>query len=399
MESEWSEKIGLVEHHYAVMSADIEKLRADITTLIEKLANRESKITALFGHVESAKKVELVIGDMKNRISKLDGDIMYIFDELKRLEGVGGSGNGGDGLSLPSLESKIDLVRSESKSHWERVARQVKQDLDSLRVKIERISIVRDEYDRLSNEVSNLHDMVVGGVGRRAESMPSLISAQPAPNHRSFDLLSSSFSPSPPPLLGPHGGGPDSSLLSVVDEGIGSAHTQSVAHSSSIVHKILTTRDEGMIGSISVPSGGSEMGTLKVDVHTNRLIWRIENMAFVLRDPHRFPKIFVSPEFASFSPTNDVMIARLKLFPTGSDQSRIDGCCSFYLRCVQGLVVRFSVDVAGELVETFECEYEKQRDKGKHDFIKLNEVIEPDGSITIGIDVRSIRQIQIGAKP
>jgi hypothetical protein len=52
--------------------------------------------------------------------------------------------------------------------------------------------------------------------------------------------------------------------------------------------------------------------------------------------------------------------------------------------------VRYAIDIAGEVMDTFECEYEKQRDKGKHDFVKLNEYIEPDGSVVIGIEIRSI---------
>ena len=149
------------------------------------------------------------------------------------------------------------------------------------------------------------------------------------------------------------------------------------------------------IATIPVPMGGSEVGALRFDPSTNRILWRIDNVASMLREPSRFAKILVSPEFSATC-SQTTLIARMKLFPQGSDQSRVDGSCSFYLRCLPGVVVRYSVDLAGEVMDTFECEYEKQRDKGKHDFVKLNEYTHPDGSVTIGIQLKAVSPMVSG---
>lgn len=375
MESEFNSKHDVLSSQLSYVRSEIEKSKSDFSSLVERLAVREAKITQLLNQLETAKRSEVLLNEQNNRIAKLDGDIVFIFEELKRVEDLIVSGEFGNSAGI---ESKLDLVRSESKSNWERVNRQVKLDIDSLRVKIERIGIVRDEYDRISSQVRELQDLVVGGTGSMRKQMdtgmPSLVKGSGGL------LLNSSLVQ-------------DSSILSVVDEGIGSANTHSLSHDhhseKSMVHKILSGSDPMSV--VAVPTGGSEMGSIRVDGPTNRLIWRIENMEAVIRDMNRYPRIFVSPQFSTYSPENNVLIGRMKLFPQGSDQSRIDGYCSFYLRCVAGIVVRFSVDVAGELVETFECEYEKQRDKGKHDFIKLNEMIDPDGSLSIGLDIRSIK--------
>ena len=377
MESEFNSKHDVLSSQLLVVRSDMEKSKSDFSSLVERLAVREAKITQLLNQLETAKRSEVLLHEQNNRIAKIDGDLVFIFEEMKRVEDLIVSGEFGNSAGI---ESKLDLVRSESKSNWERVNRQVKLDIDSLRVKIERIGIVRDEYDRISSQVRELQDLVVGGASTSMRKQ--LDSGMPSLGKGSGQglLLNSSLVQ-------------DSSILSVVDEGIGSANTHGFAHDhsgeKSMVHKILSISDPMSV--IAVPTGGSEMGSLRVDGPTNRLVWRIENMEAVIRDMNRYPRIFISPQFSTYSPDNDVLIGRMKLFPQGSDQSRIDGYCSFYLRCVAGIVVRFSVDVAGELVETFECEYEKQRDKGKHDFIKLNEMIDPDGSLTIGLDVRSIK--------
>ena len=140
---------------------------------------------------------------------------------------------------------------------------------------------------------------------------------------------------------------------------------------------------------------------LRADAATSRVLWRIDNMAGMLREPGRFPRIMVSPEFTAMGDEDEdgfsgkaCMVGRMKLFSLGSDQSRLDGNCSFYLRCLSGVTVRFAVDVNGEIKDTFECEYEKQRDKGKHDFCKLVDHLEPDGSVTIGIEIRSVTRIK-----
>jgi hypothetical protein len=52
------------------------------------------------------------------------------------------------------------------------------------------------------------------------------------------------------------------------------------------------------------------------------------------------------------------------------------------------------VDIAGEVMDTFECSYEKQRDKGKHDFVKLNEYLQPDGAVILGLEVKSVAPMQ-----
>ena len=171
---------------------------------------------------------------------------------------------------------------------------------------------------------------------------------------------------------------PTSSNISFSDEGI---VTQPEIEAKKLMAGRLTNSSI-----IPIPIGGSELGSLSFE--SSRIVWRIDHIASMIREPNRYPKIIVSPEFSVSSLTG-----RMKLFPQGSDQSRVAGNSSFYLRCLAGIVIRYSIDIAGEVMDTFECEYEKQRDKGKHDFVKLNEYTNPDGSISIGIHIKEIRQI------
>lgn len=360
LESEWSQRHSVLASQLDSLSEELRKNKLELSNYNEKLAARDARLHQLMTSGETGKRLldrtEQLAGDVSSRVIKIEADVLVLSEDLKRIsESIG---------SYTHLESRLDLSKAECRSNWERTSRQAKHDVDSLRIKLERIAIVRDEYDRLSSEMKTLHDLVIHG-GGAVSKKPNVL---PPPSF------------SPPPLLqqsdSPAGGETNnSSSLSVLDDAIRSCASGIAARLTSVP-------------SILVPTGGAETGSLRVDPSTSRVLWRIENVASIIREPARYPKILVSPEFTASK--DATLVARMKLFPHGSDQSRVDGNCSFYLRCLPGVVVRYAVDIAGEVMDTFECEYEKQRDKGKHDFVKLNEFIEPDGSVVIGIELRSI---------
>jgi hypothetical protein len=365
VEAEWAQRHATLESKLELISDQVGKHKSEISSVKEKIVARDSRLTQLMNSGETGKRLldrtEQLAGDVSSRVIKVETDLQIISEDVKRVSDLVNS--------TGQIESRLDLCKSECRSNWERTARQAKQDVDSLRVKIDRVAIVRDEYDRLSAEMKSLHDLVLSvstgkemmKIPRKTQSPPPLLFQS---NHQHSPSLGDAAA--------------DSSSLSFLDEGILSVSSGVTARLSSIP-------------SILVPTGGTESGSLRVDPSTSRILWRVENMASVIREPARYPKIFVSPEFtASKDGKTNSIIARMKLFPHGSDQSRINGNCSFYLRCLPGVVVRYAIDIAGEVMDTFECEYEKQRDKGKHDFVKLNEYIEPDGSVVIGIEIRSI---------
>lgn len=362
IESEWAERHATLASKLDSLSEEVRKNRSDLSSYNEKLTARDARLSQLMSSGETGKRLldrtEQLAGDVTSRVIKLEVDFQSFSEDLKRVA---------DAVdSVTNLESKLDLSKAECRSNWERTSRQAKHDVDSLRVKLERIAIVRDEYDRLSSEMKSLHELVLSHSTGKRNDFRHPISASPPPLYQ--QVVHQSNSPS----------FDSSSSLSVLDEGIFSASSGITARLSAIP-------------SILVPTGGAESGTLRVDPSTSRILWRVDNMASVIREPARYPKIFLSPEFtASKDGKSNALVARMKLFPHGSDQSRIDGNCSFYLRCLPGVIVRYAVDIGGEVMDTFECEYEKQRDKGKHDFVKLNEFIEPDGSVVIGIELRSI---------
>ena len=342
MESDWAAKWANLSGRIGSVDDSVAKVRNELIAAVDKAAVREGKLTQLHVSVETGKrsseKVELSLLEVVNKMAKLETDMAFLFEEIKRIDG--------EHSSVFSLEAKVELGRAECKSNFERVQRVGKQDLENVRIKVERLAILKDELERIKPLIEEF---------KSGQMVPPLVQNFAMPS-----LLRASDSPLS-----------ESSLLSLVDEGI------AVAGGIRVSDNIY----------IPVPTGGAESGTIRTD-GVNRLSWRIDNMAAVVREPTRWPNIFVSPQFEQAG-----LVGRLKLFPTGSDQSRIEGNCSMYLRCLPGVVVRFAIELGGEVVETFECEYEKQRDKGKHDFVKLNEYIAPDGSLTIGLEIRSIRPI------
>lgn len=362
LETEWATKFSRISANLDSLRIETDRHRMEYNQFVEKHSLKENKLYTMLSQAEEARKESArstaAVGEFNSRISKVESDVSFALEELRRDDSGGSSG-----LSTALFESKLDLVRAENKSNWERVNRQTKQDVDGLRIKLERLGLLRDEFERINNEVQNLHELIITGKNKNENSVvPPLV--QIIPNKQ--QTLSN-----------------DSSILSLIDEGIST--------SPGIVHRIVSGPQL-----VALPNGINETtGSLRIDNPTNRIIWRIDNMDSVLREPNRYPKILVSPEFTSYSEVKplDVLIGKLKLFPIGSDQSRVDGHCSLYLRCLPGIVVRFAIDICGEVIETFECEYEKQRDKGKHDLVRLSEYIQSDGSITVGLEIRSIRAI------
>jgi uncharacterized coiled-coil DUF342 family protein len=366
LETEWATKFGRISANLDNLRIETDRHRTEYNQFVEKHSLKENKLYTMLSQAEEARKESsrstAAVGEFNSRISKVESDVSFALEELRRDDESGGS----SGLSTALFESKLDLVRAENKSNWERVNRQTKQDVDGLRIKLERLGLLRDEFERINNEVQNLHELIITGKNIRQNENSSVVPplVQILPNKQ--QTLSN-----------------DSSILSLIDEGIST--------SPGIVHRIVNGPQL-----VALPNGINETtGSLRIDNPTNRIIWRIDNMDSILREPNRYPKILVSPEFTSYAEVKplDVLIGKLKLFPIGSDQSRVDGHCSLYLRCLPGIVVRFAIDVCGEVIETFECEYEKQRDKGKHDLVRLSEYIQSDGSITIGLEIRSIRAL------
>ena len=367
LEHEWSEKLGSMQGRMDQLSNEIRKSKEEMASLGDRMIARDTKMAQLGTLADTSKRVmeksEQLSSQLNNRLLKLESDIQLSFDEIRRVEETS--------THILNVESKLDLSKAECRASWERVVRTTKQDVDGLRIKIERLTVVKEEYDRLSSEVRSLHDLVVGLSTRRVDDSPIIVADQQNihPNNQRSD--SPSIDPS------------DTSL-SVMDE-----------------HLIVA---DGIVARLSafptilVPVGGAESGSLRVDSSSNRILWRIDNIASMIREPARYPKILVSPEFTATPVVNgkegETLVGRMKLFPTGSDQSRIEGNCSFYLRCLPGTVVRYSVDIGGDVMDTFECSYEKQRDKGKHDFVKLNEYMLPDGSVTLGIEIKSVTPMQ-----
>jgi hypothetical protein len=392
LEHEWSDKWGSLEARIDQLVGEIRKSKEEVATMGERMIVRDSRMAQLNTMAESSKrlmdKTEQLSSQVHNKILKLESDVQIAFEEIKRVEE---STN-----QIMVVESKLDLSKSECRANWERVIRTTKQDVDGLRMKIERLSIVKDEYDRLSTEMRSLHDLVITVSTKRGFDNDSRMAPISMDSAGSFPRFSASARPpvnelsaSSPQLEHlPHSTSPSidtsNSSLSLMDEGL--------AVANGIIARL------SAFPSILVPTGGVETGSLRVDSSTNRILWRIENVASMIREPLRYPKILVSPEFTATPVSNgkeaETLVGRMKLFPSGSDQSRIDGNCSFYLRCLPGITVRYSVDIAGEVMDTFECSYEKQRDKGKHDFVKLNEYLQPDGAVIMGIEIKSVAAMQ-----
>ena len=361
LEHEWSNKWGDLEGRIDHVTSEVRKTREEVASVQDKMVLRDSRIAQIATSSDNSRKIldktEQLASQINNRLLKVESDTAQAFEEIHKVEESMGQ--------LTVVESRIDLSKAECKANWERVIRTTKQDVDSLRIKLERISIVREEYDRLNAEMKALHDLVLSNNYHRSDvdvKIPPLLSRAAAVASPQLDVSSSSS-------------------MSVMDEGIAVAQNAMVVRLSAFP-------------TITIPTGGAEMGALRVDNSSNRILWRIENMASMIREPTRYPKILVSPEFTATPFVNgkdgETLVGRMKLFPGGSDQSRVQGNCSFYLRCLPGVVVRYSVDIAGEVIDTFECSYEKQRDKGKHDFVKINEYLQPDGSVTIGIEIKAV---------
>jgi hypothetical protein len=151
-----------------------------------------------------------------------------------------------------------------------------------------------------------------------------------------------------------------------------------------------TSKEQGsysVIARKAVPAPSTRNDTSEEIVVTGSVIsWTIKNLDKILLSPDQYPRMMLSPYFN----INHFVRARLKLFPNGSDQCKRDGYCSFYLRCPGGTKIKFSLLVNGRVLETFECEYDTEKDKGRNEFCRLSDYLSSDGSILLAIEILEI---------
>ena len=287
-----------------ILRADVRLFRDERNTYIDRSALRDMKLSQMLSMAEQTKQLtergENTWLESQTRIASLEGELQAARAEINKLT---------DKMSgLSAIDGRIEITRAEARAATERVARQHTQELDFVRDQTGKISVLRDEIFRLSEDV-------------RAVRKDEL-----------------KLSPKLP---------------------VGVANIPA-AISDSLVR-------EGM----------------------DTWLWTIPDLDRRLLRPDEFPRVLLSPYFA-LDAANSGPKARLKFFPRGSDQCRREGFCSLYLRCSGGLrSVKFALLVNGQVLETFECEFETEKDKGRNEFCRIDDYIKTDGSIVFGVKIFS----------
>lgn len=224
------------------------------------------------------------------------------------------------------VEERIELIRAEMRVASERGARMITQEVAELKYRIDQISSVKDDYLRLTEEVK-LTQLDVKTQSEKLE----------------FRRIESNVIALPPPPA-------------------------TVAEPPVEVPPVAVTGP----------------GELEVSRDGLFVAWKFKDVRQRLLKPNEYPRMVMS----SFFPLKlGAVKARLKLFVTGSDQCRKTGFCSLYLRCPAGVRLRFCLTVNGEPMDTFECSYDQEKDKGKHELCKLEDYLKSDGSVVFGVEV------------
>ena len=325
-------KMRELQDEVSTLRAELRQARDERELIIERSALKDAKLAqmlSLAGQSQSfLERSEKVWTESLARIAALESEIS--------------SRNATDAVShqRPSgSEERLELLRAESRASSESLGRRFAQEIDGINSKLDKLMVVRDEYGRLSEEIR----------GFKSESREAI----EALRKRSDPVVQSSFWNS-------------SALLK--------SSTGPTEPSSELPQSIASSK-------LGLPGAG--VGSITLIGQSAK--WEISDMSLRLLTPNQFPKYIISPPF-------DVqgVQARMKLFPLGSEQSKKPGWCSLYLRCPGGTKVRFNLSVNGEDQDVFDCLYDAEKDKGKHDFCEVERWIRPDGGVSFGAEIVSV---------
>ena len=325
-----AQKIRAVWDELDRVRANLKIFRDEAETRADKTSLRDAKVAKIIQSAETSKSMfersEIGLLELKSRATNIEQELRNTQDEISRLQGKLFEAN--------EVEDRIELIRAEMRAGSERVARMVTQEVSELRYRIDQISTIKDDYQRLTEEVKLAREDVRSQADKlEIRRMETNIIALPPP---------------PPTIAEPP-----------VAEAPPAAHA----------------------------------GPGEVEVSRDGLFvaWKIPDVKQRLLRPNEYPRMVLS----SYFPLKLGSVkARLKLFVTGSDQCRKTGYCSLYLRCPVGVRLRFCLTVNGEPMDTFECTYDQEKDKGKHELCKLDDYIKPDGSVVFGVEVLELNLVK-----
>ena len=329
------------------LRADVRMFRDERDHALERTSLRDTRFAQILSLAEHSKALtersESAWIENQTRLGRLEADLLVANSEISRL-GAGFAG-------AKETEERIDLLRGESRAQVERMARQIMQEMEGIREKVDRVAILKDEYLRVSEELRSVK----------------------TENRENFEILRKV-------RAGGFGGGGGSlgtggfgGLRSTGVEDARVGHLgEGVSSASPSIPPVLPSSTVGEIEEIS----------------DSAVKWVITDINRRIMNPIEYPKSILSPYFRLKS---GLLTARLKLFACGSEQSRKEGYCSLYLRCSGGTQVRFSLSVNGEPLDTFECFYDSEKDKGKHDFCSIEQHLLSDGSLVFGLQVFGVK--------
>merc|ERR1719316_2550757 len=79
----------------------------------------------------------------------------------------------------------------------------------------------------------------------------------------------------------------------------------------------------------------------------------------------------------------------LEFYPNGSTNTTKDGYCAFYIRCPEGVSVVVTLFVGNVRKGPIKTTFDSLTGKGLPDFCMLQDQINEDGSVDVGIELQS----------
>ena len=329
---------------------DLRIFREERSSLFERSSLRDMKLSQMLSMAEQTKNLnersESAWLELQARNSFLEGQIQQLQRDLNSVQGkVAG---------IAQVEDKFSLVKAELNSQMERNSRQHRQDLEIVQSQVNQVNIFRDELIRMK-EMMRLY---------QASSLPPPIVV---PEFIPFSTSIEEKSNQDP-------GDPSSKQQPDNRRGIPDSRRESVE------------KDLPPTATISSLLKGFDNSGAPI------WIWKVFEMDKRVYNSDSYPRMVMSDPFPLAPIEYPGLTGRLKLFPLGSDQCRKEGYCSLYLRCPAGVKANFSLLVAGATLETFECNYDQEKDKGRNEFCRTLDFLASDGSLEFGIAIHRIRR-------
>merc|ERR1719486_78440 len=116
----------------------------------------------------------------------------------------------------------------------------------------------------------------------------------------------------------------------------------------------------------------------------SKVVWQIERISEKIKN---FPR--GSSMWSKVFTAAGIREILLEFYPNGSTNTTKDGYCAFYIRCPEGVSMVVTLFVGKVKKGPIKTTFDSLTGKGLPDFCTLQDQINEDGSVDVGIELQS----------